>query len=64
MRKLILILAALSAAAAVVVAVGCGDEDQAASGGAELAPAGAVLYAEATLEPEGDQKKALDAILA
>ena len=62
MRKLILILAALSAAA--VVAVGCGDEDQAASGGAELAPAGAVMYAEATLKPEGDQKKALDAILA
>jgi ABC-type glycerol-3-phosphate transport system substrate-binding protein len=62
MRKLILILAALSVA--LVVAVGCGNEDEAASGAAELAPAGAVLYAEATLKPEGDQKEAIDAILA
>ena len=30
----------------------------------ELVPAGAVVYAEATLKPEGDQKQALDSILA
>jgi Protein of unknown function (DUF3352) len=62
MRKLILILAVLSAA--VVGALGCGSEDQAASGAAELVPAGAAMYAEATLRPEGEQKKAIEAILA
>lgn len=62
MRKLILTLAALSIAA--LVAVGCGNEDQAASGAAELVPAGSVMYGEATLKPEGDQKEAIDAILA
>jgi Protein of unknown function (DUF3352) len=62
MRKLLLILAALSIAA--VVAAGCGNDEEAASGAAELAPAGAVMYGEVTLEPEGDQKEAIDAILA
>jgi uncharacterized protein DUF3352 len=62
MRRLILTLAALSIAA--VVAVGCGKDEQAASGAAELAPAGSVMYGEATLKPEGDQKEAIDAILA
>ena len=62
MRKLLLILAAVSIAA--LVAIGCGKDDQAASGAAELVPAGAVIYGEATLKPEGDQKEAIDAILA
>jgi hypothetical protein len=62
MRKLILTLAALSIAA--LVAVGCGKEGQAASGASELVPAGSVIYGEATLKPEGDQKEAIDAILA
>jgi hypothetical protein len=62
MRKLILTLAVLSIAA--LVAVGCGKEDQAASGASELVPAGSVMYGEATLKPEGDQKAAIDAILA
>jgi hypothetical protein len=61
MRKLILILAVLSSAVAVA---GCGREDQAASGASELVPAGAAMYAEVTLRPEGDQKQAIDAILA
>ena len=47
-----------------VVAVGCGRNDQAASGAAELVPAGSVMYGEATLKPKGDQKQAIDAILA
>jgi hypothetical protein len=62
MRKLILTLAALSIAA--LVAVGCGKQDQAASGASELVPAGSVMYGEVTLKPEGDQKQAIDAILA
>ncbi len=62
MRKLILTVAVLSIAA--LVAVACGKEDQAASGASELVPAGSVMYGEATLKPEGDQKEAIDAILA
>ena len=44
--------------------MGCGSEDEAASGAAELVPARAAFYGEATLKPEGDQKEAVDAILA
>src|SRR5215208_1778910 len=62
MRKLILTLAVISIAA--LVAMGCGKEDEAVSGAAELAPAGSVMYGEATLKPEGNQKEAIDAILA
>ena len=62
MRKLLLTLVVMSIAA--LVAVGCGKEDQAASGASELVPAGSVIYGEATLKPEGDQKEAIDAILA
>ena len=62
MRKLLLTLVVISIAA--LVAVGCGKEDQAASGASELVPAGSVIYGEATLKPEGDQKEAIDAILA
>jgi hypothetical protein len=62
MRKLLLTLVVVSIAA--LVAIGCGKQDQAASGAAELVPAGSVIYGEATLKPEGDQKEAIDAILA
>ena len=62
MRKLLLTLAVLSVMA--VVAAGCGSEDEAASGASELVPAGALMYGEATLDPEGDQKEAIDSILA
>ena len=62
MRKLILILAVLSVA--LVALAGCGGNDEAASGAAELVPAGASIYAEFTLEPEGDQKEAIDSILS
>ena len=62
MRKLILILLALSASAVAIA--GCGSEDEAASGASELVPASAAFYGEATLKPEGEQKEAVDAILA
>ena len=62
MRKLLLTLVVVSIAA--LVAIGCGKQDQAASGASELVPAGSVMYGEATLKPEGDQKEAIDAILA
>src|SRR5918995_3594375 len=62
MRKLILILLVLSAS--VFAAGACGSEDEAASGASELVPASAAFYGEATLKPEGEQKEAIDAILA
>jgi hypothetical protein len=61
MRKLILILAVVSI---TLVALGCGEEDEAASGASELVPAGSVFYGEATLRPEGSQKEAIEAIVA
>jgi hypothetical protein len=62
MRKLLLSLAVLSVIALPVA--GCGSEDEAASGATELVPAGALVYAEATLDPDGDQKEAIDTILS
>ena len=62
MRKLILTVALLSLA--LLAAAGCGGDEGAASGASELVPAGASFYGEATLKPEGDQKEAIDAILA
>ena len=62
MRKLLLTFAALSTIA--LTAAGCGSEDEAASGASELVPAGAVMYGEATLDPSGDQKEAIDSILS
>ena len=49
MRKLVLLLAALSIAA--LVAVGCGNDEQAASSASELVPAGSLIYGEVTLKP-------------
>ena len=62
MRKLLLTFVVLSTMA--VVAAGCGSEDEAASGASELVPAGALMYGEVTLDPEGDQKEAINSILA
>jgi hypothetical protein len=62
MRKLLLTLAAVSTLA--LAAAGCGSEEEAASGASQLGPAGAVMYGETTLAPEGDQKEAIDSILA
>jgi hypothetical protein len=63
MRKLAALLTALSIT--MLVAAGCGNEEEgAASAASELVPAGVLMYGEASLAPEGDQKEAIDAILA
>jgi hypothetical protein len=62
MRKLLAIVALLTVPA--LAAAGCGNNDEAASGASELVPAGALVYAEADLAPDGDQKQAVDSILA
>ncbi len=62
MRKLLLTLAVLSVVALPVA--GCGGDEQSASSALELVPAGASVYGEATISPEGDQKAAVDAILS
>ena len=62
MRKLLLTVAVL--VVPVSLAAGCGDTGTAASGASELVPAGSVMYGEANLKPEADQKQALDSILS
>jgi hypothetical protein len=62
MRRLLATAAVLTVP--VLAAAGCGDTDEAASGASELVPAGTIIYAEANLKPEGDQKRAIDSILA
>jgi Protein of unknown function (DUF3352) len=61
MRSLPLLLAALSICALALL--GCGRGERASSA-TELAPAGAAIYAEFTLAPDGENKRAVDAILA
>ena len=60
MRRLLPLLLALLTA--TVVAVGCGDSGGGSSAAAEAVPAGALMYGEVTLNPEGDQRRALDSI--
>jgi hypothetical protein len=48
----------------VILASGCGNTNEAASGASELVPAGAVVYGEVNLKPEGDQKRAIDSIVS
>ena len=62
MRKLLLTLAVL--VLPVSFAAGCGNTNEAASGASELVPAGSVMYGEANLKPEGDQKQAVDSIMS
>jgi uncharacterized protein DUF3352 len=63
MPRILLTLAALTTA--IAVAAGCGSDDSSSSSdAAELVPSGALIYAEATLEPEGDQKAAVDALIS
>ena len=61
MRKLALLVALVSIP--VLVALGCG-KDEAASSATSLAPAGSVLYAEADIDPSGNQKQAIDQLIA
>jgi Protein of unknown function (DUF3352) len=45
---------------AIAFAAGCGNDSTSSSDAASLAPAGSLVYGEATLRPEGDQKAAID----
>ena len=60
MPRLLLILAVLTTS--IVVAAGCGRDGASSSDAASLAPAGSLVYGEATLRPEGDQKAAIEAL--
>jgi hypothetical protein len=60
LRILLTITALLSA---IAVATGCGNGGSSAPGAASLAPAGAVVYGEATLDPSDDQQAAIDALI-
>jgi hypothetical protein len=61
MRSLVLLLAVLCLSA--FAALGCGN-DGGASSATELAPAGALMYGETDLDPQGDQKKAIETLAA
>jgi hypothetical protein len=61
MRSLVLLLAVLSLSA--FAALGCGNDGRASSA-TELAPAGALMYGETDLDPEGDQKRAIETLAA
>ena len=61
MPRILLTLTALLTA--IVVAAGCGSDGSSSSSAAGVVPAGSLIYGEATLEPEGDQKAAIDALI-
>jgi hypothetical protein len=58
-RHVVLVLTLLAAAAAAVALPACGS-DTGASQTTQLAPAASVVYGEATIKPDGDQKRALE----
>lgn len=58
MPRLLLTLIALTTT--IAVAAGCGSDGASSSGAAALAPRGSLVYGEATLRPEGDQKAAIE----
>jgi hypothetical protein len=62
MPRLLLTLIALTAS--IAVAAGCGNDSSSSSGAASVAPAGSVVYGEATLRPEGGQKAAIEDLVA
>lgn len=62
MSRILLTITALLSS--VAFAAGCGnDGSSSSSGAAALAPAGAVLYGEATLDPSDDQQAAIDSLI-
>jgi Protein of unknown function (DUF3352) len=61
MPRILFTITALIAVA--VVAAGCGNASSSSSGSAALAPSGAVIYGEATLDPDADQQAALAALI-
>jgi Protein of unknown function (DUF3352) len=62
MPRILLTITALTTA--IALAAGCGNDGASSSGAASLAPAGSLVYGEATLRPEGDQKAAIEALVA
>jgi hypothetical protein len=62
MPRLLLTIIALTTA--IALAAGCGNDSTSSSGAASLAPAGSLVYGEATLSPEGDQKAAIEDLVA
>jgi hypothetical protein len=62
MPRILLTITALTTA--IALAAGCGNDSASSSGAASLAPAGSLVYGEATLRPEGDQRAAIDDLLA
>ena len=62
MARILLTVTALLSA--VALAAGCGnDGSSGSSGAASLAPAGAVIYGEATLDPSDEQQDAIDKLI-
>jgi hypothetical protein len=61
MPRVLLTISAL--VSAVVVAAGCGGDSASSSGPASLAPAGSLIYAEATLHPDANQQAAIDSLI-
>ncbi len=64
MRFLALLLTTLALAATALTACGKDAAPAASSAAASLAPTDAVVYAEAALDPDEDQQRALEALLA
>jgi hypothetical protein len=62
MPRILLILTVL--ATSVFAAAGCGKDEAASSDAASLAPAKSLVYAEATLKPEGEQKAAIESLVS
>jgi hypothetical protein len=59
------ILLTVTALLTAIVVAGCGSDgsSSSSSGAATLAPAGAAIYGEVTLDPEGDQEQAIASII-
>ncbi|MEA2418753.1 MAG: hypothetical protein QOE60_959 [Thermoleophilaceae bacterium] len=62
MSRIVLTVSALLSLGAI--AAGCGNAGSSASGAASLAPAGAVIYGEATLDPSEGQQAAIESLIA
>ena len=62
MPRILLTLTALTTA--IALAAGCGNDSASSSGAASLAPANSLVYGEATLRPEGDQRAAIDELVS
>jgi hypothetical protein len=58
------LLTIIAVTTAIALAAGCGNDSASSSSAASLVPAGSLVYGEATLRPEGEQKAAIDALVA